>query len=174
MLQKYDIDPDKIAITGSSAGGQLAALIGATSAVEKFEGNGGNPGVSSAVQAIIDMDGVLDFDTPDEKGKDEESAKRSACALWFGATFNQNSEKWIEASPIHYVGKNAPPMLFINSALPRFHYGRDSVIAILSKHQIYTEVHTIENTPHPFWLFHPWFEPTVKYMVDFLDKILKK
>lgn len=170
---KYNIDPDKIAITGSSAGGQLAALIGATSSVEKFEGNEGNRGVSSAVQAIIDMDGVLDFDTPDEKGKDEETAKRSAGALWFGATFREAPEKWKEASAIHYVGKNTPPMLFINSALPRFHYGRDSVIAILDKHGIYTEVHAIENTPHPFWLFHPWFEPTVKYMVDFLDKVLK-
>ena len=170
---KYNIDPDKIAITGSSAGGQLAALIGATAGVEKFEGNEGNPGVSSAVQAIIDMDGVLDFDTPDEKGKDEETAKRSAGALWFGATFREAPEKWKEASAIHYVGQKTPPMLFINSALPRFHYGRDSVIAILDKHGIYTEVHTIENTPHPFWLFHPWFEPTVKYMVDFLDKVLK-
>lgn len=172
--KKYGINPKKIAIAGSSAGGQLASLVGATVGVEKFDGNEGNPGVSSAVQAIIDIDGVLDFNTPDEKGKDEETAKRSAGALWFGTTFNQSSEKWIEASPIQYVGKNTPPILFINSALPRFHFGRDSVIAILSKHKIYTEVHTIENTPHPFWLFHPWFEPTVKYMTDFLDKILKK
>ena len=171
---KYNIDPDKIAITGSSAGGQLAALIGATAGVEKFEGNEGNPGVSSAVQAIIDMDGVLDFDTPDEKGKDEETARRSAGALWFGATFREAPEKWKEASAIHYVGQKTPPMLFINSALPRFHYGRDSVIAVLDKHGIYSEVHTIEKTPHPFWLFHPWFEPTVKYMADFLDKVLKK
>jgi len=71
------------------------------------------------------------------------------------------------------VGKDTPPVLFINSALPRFHAGRDSVISILNKHHIYSEVHTIPNTPHPFWLFHPWFEPTVKYMVDFLDTILK-
>ena len=171
--KKYNIDPKRIAIGGSSAGGQLASLVGVSAGVAKFEGPEGNSRVSSAVQAIIDIDGVLDFNTPDEKGKDEEAAKRSAGALWFGATFNQNSEKWVEASPIQYVGKNTPPMLFINSALPRFHYGRDNVIAILSKHQIYTEVHTIDNTPHPFWLFHPWFEPTVKYMVDFLDKVLK-
>jgi pectinesterase len=171
--KKYDINAKKIAIAGSSAGGQLAALVGSTTGVVKFDGNGGNPGISSAVQAIIDIDGVLDFNTPDEKGKDEEAAKRSAGALWFGTTFNQNSEKWIEASPIQYVGKNTPPMLFLNSALPRFHFGRDSVIAILNKHNIYTEVHTIENTPHPFWLFHPWFEPTVKFMTDFLDKTLK-
>lgn len=170
---KYNINSNKVAIAGSSAGGQLAALVGSTSGVEKFEGDEGNSGVSSAVQAIIDIDGVLDFNTPDEKGKDEEAAKRSAGALWFGATFKEAPGKWIEASSIQYVGKNTPPMLFINSALPRFHFGRDSVIGILDKHQIYTEVHTIDNTPHPFWLFHPWFEPTIRYMVDFLDKVLK-
>jgi acetyl esterase/lipase len=171
--QKFNIDPKRIAIGGSSAGGQLASLVGASAGLEKLEGTEGNPEVSSAVQAIIDLDGVLDFNTPDEKGKNEETAKKSAGALWFGATFNQNPVKWIEASPIQYVDRKTPPMLFVNSALPRFHFGRDSVIAILNKHQIYSEVHTFENTPHPFWLFHPWFEPTVKYMVDFLDKVLK-
>ncbi len=172
--KKYNIDPKRIAIGGSSAGGQLASLVGVSAGVAKFEGAEGNPGVSSAVQAIIDIDGVLDFNTPDEKGKNEEAAKKSAGALWFGATFNQDPGKWIDASPIQYVGKNTPPMLFVNSALPRFHFGRDSVIAILNKHRIYNEVHTIENTPHPFWLFHPWFEPTVEYMTGFLDRVLKK
>lgn len=171
--KKYGINPNKIAIAGSSAGGQLAALVGTSCGVEKLEGTEGNTGASSAVQAIIDIDGILDFNTPDEKGKDEEAAKRASGTFWFGATYWQSPEKWTEASPIQYIGKNTPPMLFINSALPRFHFGRDSVIAVLNKHQIYTEVHTIENTPHPFWLFHPWFEPTVKYMTDFLNKTLK-
>ena len=35
------------------------------------------------------------------------------------------------------------------------------------------EVHTIKNTPHPFWLFHPWFDEAMGYMVKFLDKTLK-
>jgi pectinesterase len=119
------------------------------------------------------MDGILDFTDPNESAKDNDPAKRSAGAYWFGATFREAPEKWIEASPLTHVGKNTPPMLFINSALPRFHAGRDSVIAILDKYKIYTEVRTIENTPHPFWLFHPWFEPTVKFMSDFLDKVLR-
>jgi acetyl esterase/lipase len=172
--KKYQIDSKRMVIGGSSAGGQLAALVGASCGVQKLEGNEGNAGVSSCVQAIIDIDGVLDFNTPDEKGKDEEAAKRSSGTFWFGATFYQAPEKWIEASAIQYAGKNTPPILFINSALPRFHFGRDSVIAILNKHKIYTEVHTIESTPHPFWLFHPWFEPTVNYMVAFLDRTFKK
>lgn len=171
--RKYNIDPDKMAIMGSSAGGQLAALVGMTANAKKFDGYEGNNHVSAKVQAIIDMDGILDFTDPNESAKDTDPTRRSAGAYWFGATYKEAPEKWIEASPIQYVGKDTPPVLFINSALPRFHAGRDSVISILNKHHIYSEVHTIPNTPHPFWLFHPWFEPTVTYMVDFLDTILK-
>ncbi len=171
--KKYNIDPDKIAIMGSSAGGLLAALVGMTANVKKFDGDEGNNHVSAKVQAIIDMDGILDFTDPNESAKDTDPSRRSAGAYWFGATFKEVPEKWIEASPIQYVGKDTPPILFINSALPRFHAGRDSAISILNKHHIYSEVHTIPNTPHPFWLFYPWFEPTVGYMVDFLDKVLK-
>lgn len=71
------------------------------------------------------------------------------------------------------AGNKTPPMLFINSSLPRFHAGRDSLITISNAHRIYSEVNTITSSPHPFWLFHPWFEPTVGYMAAFLDKILK-
>lgn len=192
--KEYNIDPDQIAISGSSAGGQLAALVGTTSGVKKFDDEGknslrqaqgtkirqtqgatrkGHKNISTKIQAIIDIDGVLDFRTPDESAKDTDPARKSAGAWWFGKTFQEASEIWIEASPIEYVGKDTPPMLFINSALPRFHYGRDSAIVILDKYHIYSEVHTIPDMPHPFWLFHPWFEPTVDYMVSFLDKILK-
>ena len=171
---QFSIDPNRFAISGTSAGGQLAALVGMTGEVSKFDGDVASPKVSAKIQAIIDIDGVLDFKDPNESGKDEDPLKLSAGAYWFGATFKQAPEKWIEASPIVYAGKNSPPILFINSALPRFHAGRDSVISILNRHGIYSEVHTIENTPHPFWLFHPWFEPTIGYMVAFLDKMFKQ
>ena len=171
---RYNIDADKMAISGTSAGGQLAALIGMTPDVAKFDGTAVTNQVSVKLQAIIDIDGVLDFRDPNESGKDNDPAKPSAGAYWFGATYQKAPDKWIEASPICYAGKDTPPILFINSALPRFHAGRDSVITILNQYGIYSEVHTIENTPHPFWLFHPWFKTTVGYMVVFLDKILKK
>ncbi len=171
---RYGIDPDRIAISGASAGGQLSALVGMTAEVQMFDGGEGNNTVSSKVQAIIDMDGVLDFTDPNESGKDNDPSKPSAGALWIGATYKQAPEKWKEASPLAYAGKNTPPILFVNSIIPRFHAERDRVISIMNEYKIYSEVHTIPNTPHPFWLFHPWFNQTVTYMTNFLDKILKQ
>lgn len=182
---KYDIDPDKIAITGSSAGGQLAALVGMTSGIEKFDvdecsllqaqgtAQTPNENTSTKVQAIIDIDGILDFRAPEESASDNILGKRSAGAYWFGKTFKEDSALWIEASPIEYAGENTPPILFINSAQPRFHAGRDSVISILKPFHIYTEVHTIPNSVHSFWQVYPWFDETVGYMISFLDKVLK-
>lgn len=171
--ERFNINPDKIAIAGSSSGGHLAALTGLTNNVKKFEGDEGNNNVSSKIQAIIDIDGILDFTDPNESGKDFDPAKKSAGAYWFGATYKEAPEKWIEASPIQYAGKNSPPILFINSAIPRFHAGRDKMVQIQEMYNIYTEKHTIPNTPHPFWLFEPWFDPTIGYMINFLDNVLK-
>jgi acetyl esterase/lipase len=167
---KYKIDSNKIAVYGCSAGGHLAAFLGATNGIKKFEGDAGDPEHSSSVQAVIDIDGVLDFTTPAESGHDDNPAKPSAGKKWLGASLKENPGIWIEASPVKYAGEKTPPVLFINSSLPRFHAGRDSVIGILKLFNIYTEVHTIPNTPHPFWLFHPWFDQAFKWIINFLNR----
>jgi acetyl esterase/lipase len=170
---KYNIDPKKIAVYGCSAGGELAAFLGTTGDMKKFEGRLGDLRQSSRVQAVVDIDGVLDFTDPAESGKDTIPDKPSAGKAWFGASFKEKPDLWREASPINYVNEKTSPILFVNSSLPRFHAGRDEAIAKLSKLGIYTEVHTIPGTPHPFWLFHPWFDEAFGYIVTFLDKTLK-
>jgi acetyl esterase/lipase len=170
---QYGTDPNKIAVYGCSAGGELAAFLGATGDMKRFEGNAGNADKSSKVQAVIDIDGVLDFTHPAESAKDDDPKKPSAGRSWFGVSFKENPEIWKDASPINYIDGETAPILFVNSSLERYHAGRDEGIERLHKLGIYSEVHTIPDTPHPFWLFHPWFDEAFGYIVKFLDKTLK-
>jgi acetyl esterase/lipase len=50
---RLNIDADKIAIAGYSAGALMALFAAGTNDRKEFEGNGGNPGVSSKVAACI-------------------------------------------------------------------------------------------------------------------------
>ncbi|HEX9600328.1 MAG TPA: alpha/beta hydrolase [Mariniflexile sp.] len=162
--RRYRINTNKIAILGASSGAQMATLIGVTPNNPIY---GYNPALSDEVQAIVNVDGIVSFIHP------EADAEGTMASIWLSGTRESNWENWKEASPLEYVNAHTPPTLFINSAQPRFHAGRDDMIAILNKHAIYNEVHTILDSPHSFWLMHPWFETTLNYTVNFLDKVLK-
>lgn len=168
---KYGIDPNRIAISGCSAGGQLATLTGMTNGVEHFEGHQGNMGHSSAIQAVIDIDGVLDFMAPGSLNLTRKP--NSPDIEWLGGSFTEKPAIWKEASSIFWVNEKSPPVLFLNSGFSRFTAGQNEMIGILNEHGIYNEVHQFDVKVHPFWLFHPWFEPTVAHMVQFLDKVFK-
>nr|WP_315238346.1 alpha/beta hydrolase [uncultured Flavobacterium sp.] len=164
---KFNVDPNKIAVLGCSSGGQMAALIGTTNDNPDFDDVHNKNKYSSKVNAIIDIDGVLAFKHP-------ESSEGEMAAFWLNGTSAENPENWKNASALTHTGKKTPPILFINSSIPRFHAGRDDMIAILDQNHIYSEVHTINDSPHSFWFFNPWFDETVLYTTCFLDKIFKK
>lgn len=166
----YNIDADKIAVWGFSAGGQLATLIGTTNGSTLFPGDGAYKNQSDAVQAIVDVDGTLAFIHP-ESGEGDDSKHKSAGTLWFGYNKTERPDLWIQAGALNHVDAKTPPIVFINSAVDRMHAGRTDMIHKLDSLHIYSEVHTLPDTPHPFLLFNPWFEPTVNFTVAFLDKI---
>ncbi|WP_243397508.1 alpha/beta hydrolase [Flavobacterium piscis] len=164
--KRFHVDPDKIAVLGCSSGGQMAALIGTTNEDLAFEDAKYKSKSSSKVQAIIDIDGILAFKHP-------ESEEGEMAAFWLNGSYEENPENWKQASALNHANKNTPPTLFINSSFDRFHAGRDDMIAILNQNKIYNEVKTIKNSPHSFWFFQPWFDETVEYTTQFLDRIFK-
>ena len=170
--QTYNIDTNRIATLGFSAGGELSAFMGVTAENPIFEGNNGNLNHSSKVQAVVDIDGTLSFVHP-ESGEGDDRKNTSAATYWFGYPKVDNLKLWEEASPLAHVGKNTPPTLFLNSSVDRMHAGRDDFRKVLNQHHIYSEVHSFPDAPHSFCLFNPWFEPTIKYVDEFLKKVLK-
>jgi acetyl esterase/lipase len=168
----YHIDTNKVAVWGFSAGGQLAALLGTTIGNPLYPGNGMYRQYSDKVQAIIDADGIVAFIHP-ESGEGDDSKGPSSATRWFGYSKTERPDLWNQASSLNHIDKNTPPIVFINSSGPRMHAGRNDLIHKLDSLHIYNEVHEFPDTPHPFLLFEPWFEPTVNFSVAFLDKVLK-
>lgn len=70
---KFGADPASIAVFGASAGAHLALMLGSTAGDPSFEGEGGYPGVSSAVKAVVNWFGPTDlaalYVTLDQEGK---------------------------------------------------------------------------------------------------------
>jgi len=163
--KKFWADSSKIAVLGSSSGAQMASLVGTTNDKPKYDKNDTGI-VLSSVQAIVNLDGIIAFKHPKSK-------EGHLASLWLGGSYDEKPEIWKETSALTNTDKHTAPILFINSQYERFHAGRDDMIRILNTHTIYNQVETFPNSPHTFWLFHPWFHRTVGYITTFLNTIFK-
>ena len=173
----YGIDPDRIAVSGCSAGAQLATLVGVTNGSKRHEGKGGWKNVSSDVQAVVNMDGIATFvsesNIADARERYEKKGVLPVNALWLGGLYEDSPENWKEASALLWTTPKSAPVCFISSGLPRYSDGRDSLVSIYDSLGIYTERHRIPVDVHPFWFFHPWMDSTVDYATEFLDRMFK-
>jgi acetyl esterase/lipase len=115
---KYHIDPDRIGVTGGSAGGHLSLLVGLTDSKSNLEGVGGNPDQSSRVQAVVNVFGPTDM----------AACHRTSSVAWIfrlfmGGTPDGTAETYNAASPITYVSDDDPPVLTL-------HGDRDALVPI--------------------------------------------
>ncbi len=163
---QYNIDSTKIALSGGSAGGQLAALLAYSGGIV---GSSDTNSKRFNVQALINIDGLSDFTSSEALPFENNPAKAvTSASKWLGGRYETIPQRWRGASPIFYIDKNAPATLFINSSVPRFRAGRDSAIQKLQKLHIPSEVYQFDDAPHSFWLFQPWLTPTTTVIDDFL------
>jgi acetyl esterase/lipase len=107
--KKYHIDPNRIGVTGASAGGHLSLLVGLTDPSSGLEGESGNPEQSSRVQAVVNVFGPTDM-----KYCYEKSSVAWICRLFLGGTPDEVGERYKAASPITYVSKDDPPVLTLH------------------------------------------------------------
>ncbi len=132
--QKYGIDPDRIGVWGSSAGGHLVALLGTANEVKDWEDVGEHPAVSSRVQAVCDFYGPANLLTMGKQSGPESQVNHDAPdspeARLLGGPVQENAEKAKLASPITYVSSDDPPFLIV-------HGDKDPVVPVAQSREFH-------------------------------------
>ncbi len=108
--ERLGINPDQIAAAGGSGGAYLAMMLGYTSDVAAFEGNGGNPGVSSAIQAVVNLYGPTDFTAP-------VAQEHVSVVGLMGVPYADAPDRYRDASPLHHLDASDPPTFIIQGTL---------------------------------------------------------
>ncbi len=112
----FGIDAGHIGAWGESAGGHLAALLGATGGGSRFD-EGDQPDQSSAVQSVVDFFGPTDFlqmdahTPPGGLVHDEADSPESRLV---GGPIQQMREQVASANPIAYLHPGVPPFLIVH------------------------------------------------------------
>lgn len=112
----FSIDASTIVISGTSAGGHLAALVGVSNGDKRLEGEEGDfKNRSSDVQAIVSFYGASDLTTILTQSTPHGlSVRVPALELLLGGKPEEKQELARLASPVFQVDKNDPPLLLFH------------------------------------------------------------
>lgn len=109
--KKYNLDPEKIGVTGTSAGGHLVAMLGTSGGVSELEGTlGPHKDVSSNVTCVVDQFGPTELLAMGGWHNNADSPE----SRLVGGTIQEKKDAARNASPITYVTKDDPPILLLH------------------------------------------------------------
>lgn len=165
---KLNIDPDRIGVTGSSAGGHLAQFLGVTAGVKEFEGSE-NPGFSSAVTCVVNVYGPSDFTKSYGKSVDA----HEVLPLWLGGNLETARPRHIQSSPLNWVTPAAAPTLIIHGTEDKYVAYEQAIWMRdrLTSSGVEVELLTMEGAGHGF--SGPVAEKADQALIRFFETKLK-
>ncbi len=148
---KYGYTADKIGAIGESAGGHLVSLLGTTAGIAKLEGDEGNVGISSAVQAVVDYYGPTDFMslpgqvTPEQRANlDNPVTHLFGGPIWNRGPVADKEDDTKQASPVTYVSASSAPTFIV-------HGDHDPIVPLQQSIEFYDDLKAA-GVPATLWI----------------------
>jgi acetyl esterase/lipase len=104
--KELNIDPNRIVVTGGSAGGHLALMAGLLQNDNKYDGDYKKI-KGYTIAAIVDKYGPTDLST-------DVAVKGKSVRNWLGPAYVESQKQREAMSPIFYVKKTSPPIYIVH------------------------------------------------------------
>ncbi len=113
---RYGIDPDRIGVMGSSAGGHLVAMLGVSGDVPALEGDLGSfDDADSRVTCVVDLYGPSDLLSMSKfPSQIDHDSPESPESKLIGGAIQEHADRTREASPLTHVSADDAPFLIIH------------------------------------------------------------
>lgn len=159
------VDPERIALQGSSAGAHLVLLAAGTADFAPFDGDGGNAGVSQAVKAVVAIYPPTLMFTGEERPRGGMPAR----AL-LGESAEAEGARL--ASPVEHVSPAYPPTFLLHGTADKTVPVTASMIMheALVRAGVPVEMHLYAEAPHGFARAPRYLDLVMSEIVNFLQR----
>jgi len=179
---EYDLNTQKIAVWGASAGGTLSALAGASTDVKELTDLSlGNPDQSERVQAVVNWCGPINLSTMDDQYKESgvkgfpTNTPTSYGSKYLGRIVTEVPNLARKANPESYITPDDPPVFIQHGTVDNWVPVQQSIEyaaklrPILGEDKVYIEI--MPGVAHGGQPFNN--SDNVGKVLDFLDQYLK-
>ncbi len=172
---EFCIDPEQVAVFGSSSGGHLSLMTGLTGDMPNFKDNR-YPNESDAVKAIVDFFGPTDVthinDGPRNPELDLEGIQPED--EFFGGCVREHPEISKSGNPLNYVShdRKLPPILIAHGDQDDLVPFQQSVIMYdkLKECNQFVEFYKVLSVGHGIYM---WTDEMVDILIKFFEMYLK-
>jgi len=172
-IAEHGGDPDRIVVTGGSAGGHLAAMVALTA--NQPEWQPGFEDVDTSVIGCVPMYGAYDLEAI--FGSGSRLGRRisgSMGSLVLGVNLAEAPVPYRQASPLHSVRAGAPPFLIVHGTIDNLVPVAQARALAERLRAVGTEVAYVElrGAPHAFDIFHSeWADASVEGVARWLTRL---